>query len=106
MTYDDLSSLVVSQNFFQYCEKYGIVLTTQKLIEENKNQKKKIIQNIHNKISVMPKTTDGLNRLRNILRTTVENGPYDSKFIFHDYQKIFKDYFKYFNKEPWCNEKV
>ena len=106
VSYDDLSSLVVSQNFFYYCEKYGIVLTTHKLLDENRNKKKEILLHIKNKIFEMPKSTEGLNKLRNILRTTVENAPYDKKFEFHDYTIVFKDYFKYFNKEPWCKEKV
>jgi hypothetical protein len=105
-TYDDISSIVVSQNFFHYCEKYGIVLITEKLLNEKRTKKKEILEAVKVKVKELPRTNEGMNRLKNILRITVENEPYKKEYALYDYRKIFKDSFKYFSKEPWCNPKV
>lgn len=103
VTYDSLSTIDISKGVFGYCEQFGIPFSVTKLSESHKGKKEDIKQIIYNKLLLMTKTNDGLNRLKNMLRTTVENGPYDKIYIFHDYRTSLRDLFKYFSKEPWGN---
>jgi hypothetical protein len=102
-SYLDLSHVKVSDSVFYCCEKYGIPFASTKLQEEIKIDKNKVAASMINKLDELKKTKDGLSKIKNMLRKTVENGPYSSRFLFADYEQTLKGYFKYFAGEPWCN---
>lgn len=101
-SYDDISSLMVSQNVFYYCEQYGIPYVVTKLLEENPNKKNVLMDVFHKKLYEMTKSSEGISRIKNMLRKTVELGPYSKSIKFSNYAQDLKDYFKFFKSEPWC----
>jgi hypothetical protein len=97
----DLDNIDVSKNVLSFCEKYGIPITITKLINDHGINKEKFINVFNNKLQELTNTKDGLNKLRNILRKTVENSPYSDDYLFCDYKKTLSKYLKYFTSEPW-----
>lgn len=101
ISFDDLNNLSVSQNVFFYFEQYGIPFAATKFLKETKLNKTQLSNMILDKLDSLTNTKEGLNKLKNMIRNTVENGPYDQSFLFHNYKKDLEKIFKYFSNEPW-----
>lgn len=106
-TLGELDGLSVSKNILLHCEKYGVVLVLNKLIQEldGKNISTPILQKtIIEKIECLTSSNVDLARLRNILRSTVENEPYINGLVFLNYKTKLSHLFKYFSSEPWAKQ--
>jgi len=101
VTYKDLKEVDVKENIFISFETYGIPFAATKLSTEVANDQRQLKQTIRTKLDTLTNTKEDLARLRNMLRSTVENGPYESGIMFHDYRLCFEDLFSYFPGEPW-----
>lgn len=101
-SFDDLKKINVSDNAIYNFEKFGLPFAATKLSEEKNVEKDKLSRVIEAKLQELTNTKNGLNSLKNIMRKTVENGPYEKDFMFYDYQKSLKKFFLYFTNEPWC----
>lgn len=102
LTIEDLKDVEVKQSIFSSFEKYGVPLAATKLQSETKIQKAELKKTIIEKLSTLTKNKEGTNRLKNILRVTVENAPYAPSVLFSDYATSLKELFAYFKNEPWC----
>lgn len=102
VTIEDLKDIEVKTNIFLYFEKYGVVLACEKLSMELDTSSKKLIPVIIDKLKTLTNSKTDLMRLKNMLRATVENGPYPSSYAFSDYSKSLSELFYYFKSEPWC----
>jgi hypothetical protein len=103
---ETLKEIQVSDNMFLNCEKFGVPLAVTKLAQEKSLSSEIIKKVIIEKLNELTSDTVGLSKLRNMLRTTVENAPYFSEIIFGDYQKDLKYFFDKFKGEPWCKDVI
>lgn len=103
ITMADLADVCVSDNVFYNFEKYGIPLAATKLCLEKEVQPKAMEPMIVAKLKDFLKTQDGLQRTGNMLRKTVENGPYSTQICFANYRNTLSELFQYFSNEPWYN---
>jgi hypothetical protein len=103
---DDLESINISENVFLNCEKYGVPLVSTKLAKE-KNISARIAKALMiQKLTELTTDAIGLSKLRNMLRSTVENAPYFSELVMSDYRKELKTLFDKYKGEPWCKDVV
>lgn len=100
--YKDLENVEVASNVLHAFELYGIPYAATKLWEEKQYNREKLMSHIMEKLKALTNKHQDLLRLGNILRRTVENGPYASRYLFADYKSSLKDVYKYFQSEPWC----
>jgi hypothetical protein len=99
--FNQLDDVNVSESIFKYCEKYGIPWVATKLAQE-KNVSPDLIKKIMNeKLSLLTKDIREFDKLRNMLRKTVENAPYDADIIFNNYKNDLRHLFDNFAGEPW-----
>lgn len=99
---EDLKDVDVKHNIFMSFEKYGIALAATKLQSDTNIHKAELKKMVVEKLNTLTKNKEGVNRLKNMLRITVENAPYPQSILFHDYSASLKDLFAYFKNEPWC----
>jgi hypothetical protein len=102
-TLEDLKNVEVHKNIYFYMEKYGIPLTASKLIQEKPFKKEDVKQAIIKKLNDFSNTKEDLNKMKNMLRNTVENGPYSPELLFSDYKDSLSKFFMYFTNEPWSH---
>jgi hypothetical protein len=102
ITLGDLNEIDVHKNIYLYFEKYGIPLASTKLAIEKNISRQNTEKLVLSKISSLTDTKENTNKLKNMLRTTVENAPYTSETVFSNYEKDFKKLFVNFSSEPWC----
>ena len=98
----DLDGLEVGKNIFYCFEKYGIALAATKLMQEKNADRKSLENVVIKKLESLTTNKEDLNKLKNMLRTTVENAPYSSEVLFWNYGNSFLELFLYFKNEPWC----
>jgi hypothetical protein len=101
-TLHDLSEIEVHKSMLHYFEKYGIPLVATKLQKEKNFDSKFLCDLIIKKLQELPNTKEGLSKLKNMLRITVENAPYSPEILFGNYKKSLADLFIYFGDEPWA----
>lgn len=89
-------------NIFDCFENFGIVLVATKLRNELNVSKNVIESKIKEKLTALTTNQENLSRLRNMLRITVEYGPYTSEVVFKNYKESLKDLFVYFTGEAWA----
>ena len=99
--YSDLKDIKVSDNVFKYFEKYGIPFVATKLLQETDSNKKALEIKILDRLQTQTYDKESLNKLKNMLRMSVENGPYTGDIMFNDYKAKLDNLFKYFPGEPW-----
>jgi hypothetical protein len=98
----DLNSISVkNSSIFELFEIYGIPFVATKLFKEINGSKKNLENKIIEKLNTLTNNAEDLSRLRNMLRNTVENGPYSSEILLKDYKEKFNDLFQYFSGEAW-----
>ncbi len=102
ITLSDLKDVDVHKNVFLSFEKYGIPLCATKLLVEKSASEEKLVEAIIVKLNDLTNSKENLSKLKNMLRVTVENAPYSSEIILHNYEKKLRSLFMYFNSEPWC----
>ncbi len=102
ITLSDLRDVEVHKNILLAFEKYGIPLSTTKLLSEKPLAEDQLIKVVMQKLESLTNTKEDLTKLKNMLRVTVENAPYTSEIILHNYEKNLKSLFMYFSSEPWC----
>ena len=102
ITLHDLKDIEVHKSMFSYFEQYGIALVATKLQEEKQFDKDFLCNLITQKLKELTNTKEGLSKLKNMLRITVENAPYSPEILFSDYKSSLSDLFVYFGNEPWC----
>ena len=100
--YEDLADVNVQSGIFSAFETYGIPFAATKLAEEKKTSGSVLCEKILSKLHELTTTSENLSRLKNMLRVTVENGPYSSEILFNDYKNSLSEFFLYFKNEPWC----
>jgi hypothetical protein len=87
---------------FDCFENFGIALTATKLKIDLNATAPIIEKTIKEKLRTLTTKKEDLNRLKNMLRVTVENSPYSSEIIFRDFKESLKEFFIYFNGESWA----
>jgi len=102
LTLEDLKDIEVNKNMSLSFEKYGIPLASTKLQQEKQFEKESLSKVILQKLQVLTNSKEGLSKLKNMLRVTVENAPYSPEILFSDYKISLSDLFVYFGDEPWC----
>jgi len=102
ITLEDLDEVIVHKNMSLCFEKYGIPLSCTKLQIEKQFDKDFLCSLIVQKLQPLTNSKEGLSKLKNMLRVTVENAPYSPEILFNDYKKSLSDLFIYFGDEPWC----
>ena len=102
ITLHDLKDIEVHKSMFSYFEQYGVALVATKLQEEKQFDKDFLCNLITQKLKELTNTKEGLSKLKNMLRITVENAPYSPEILFSDYKSSLSDLFVYFGNEPWC----
>lgn len=102
-TLNSLNNIYVKDlNIFECFENFGIALTATKLSNELKIPKTIIENKIKEKLITLTTNQENLNRLKNMLRITVENAPYTSEVIFKNFKESLKEFFVYFTGELWA----
>lgn len=89
-------------NVFECFENFGIALTATKLSNELNIPKTTIESKVKEKLTTLTTNQENLNRLKNMLRITVENAPYTSEIIFKNFKESLKEFFVYFIGESWA----
>ena len=97
----DLETVEVKSNIFLSFEKYGIPLVATKLCREMNSDKSTLTDMIVKKLNGLTDTKEDLTRLRNMLRVSVENGPYPPDILLNNYRQVLSSLFMYFTNEPW-----
>jgi|694.fasta_scaffold05695_8 hypothetical protein len=100
--YEDLANINVQSGIFLAFETYGIPFAATKLAEEKSTSGSVLCPKVMTKLKELTTSADNLSRLKNMLRVTVENGPYSSEILFNDYKNSLSEFFLYFKNEPWC----
>jgi len=102
VTLHDLEEIEVHKSVLTYLEQYGVPLVSTKLQKEKNFDTESLCNLIIGKLQELTKTKEGLSKLKNMLRVTVENAPYSPGILFSNYKKSLADLFIYFGDEPWC----
>jgi hypothetical protein len=102
VTLHDLEEIEVHKSVLSYLEQYGVPLVSTKLQKEKNLNGDSLCNLIISKLQDLTKSKEGLSKLKNILRITVENAPYSPGILFSNYKKSLADLFIYFGDEPWC----
>ena len=102
ITIKDLNTIEVHKNILNAFEIYGIPLAATKLAKEKSISFSDLKKIVLKKLNELTNSKQDLLKLKNMLRSTVENQPYSSELIFYDYIHSLSDLFIYFKNEPWC----